>query len=350
VPAIELVGAPTEPMLSKSGTGPDNQIVLLGSAIESLAYIYANATSASVTGLPAGVTATVNTTTKAVAITGTPTVAGSYAFSVTTTGGTGAAATLAGTIKVVAAATAATVPTHILSMVNAAYPTEGIGDYEDKNLGWIDSGYYNVTNTSESYAVWKLKSQNAESKATLVIRFANGGTSARHMDLAVNNVSIGAAPFAKTAAWTTWDSVSVSVQLLQGLNTIKLSSMGSDGGPNIDEFEFDVAGVTLWRDSVSSDTGAVEDPVPTMAAPMMMLPRVASYDFATGIVTVPDDGTVAMDVFDLSGQRIVHQEEYVPGGQSDFRLSRGLLPRGVCFVRVSFRGQLIGSQRIANLR
>jgi hypothetical protein len=78
-------------------TGCENQTVCVSSAIATITYTTSNATGATFTGLPAGVTGTwaANTAT----ISGTPTATGTFNYTVTLTGGcTGASAT--GTITV----------------------------------------------------------------------------------------------------------------------------------------------------------------------------------------------------------------------------------------------------------
>lgn len=338
-PDIELVGATPYPKLVKDGTGAAIQTILLGDTIESFFYTYANCTGAQATGLPNGVTATLNTATATLRISGTPTIAGTYTFTITTIGGEGDATTQTGTLTVVARATTTSVPTTLLSSVNAAYPADGFGEYEEKNTGWIDSGYYNFTNSTDSYALWKLKAITA-GNATLVIRFANGGTAARNMDVTLNAISMGAAPFAKTNAWTTWDSVSLSVTLVEGLNTLKLASMGADGGPNMDQFEFDVAGVTLWDES---DTG-------TTIIPQQADFQKIFYDPTQELLSAPIPGFVQMDMFDLLGHHISSFSKSVSAGETQLTTGKERLPQGVYWVQVRFNGSIVTSARIANVK
>ncbi|SHL34830.1 hypothetical protein SAMN05444360_101230 [Chryseobacterium carnipullorum] len=81
-------------------SGNNTQTVEVNTAITPITYTFNGATGTSVTGLPAGITATVNGTT--VTISGTATTAGIYNYTVTVTGGC-APVNLQGTITVVAA-------------------------------------------------------------------------------------------------------------------------------------------------------------------------------------------------------------------------------------------------------
>lgn len=347
-PDIALTGEDPIPTLAKTGAGSSVQTILLGDSIQSFSYAFANCTGASAMGLPAGVTAV--TSGSAVLISGTPAKVGTFTFTITTSGGNGDAATMTGTITVVGVAGVTAAPAKILSLVNAAVPFDGFGAYEEKNAGWIDSGYYNFTNSADSYGYWKLVSENA-GNATLVVRFANGGTAARHMNFAWNEEPKGGLPFKMTSAWTTYDSVCVSVPLVKGLNTIKLSSMSADGGPNVDEFEFDVAGVSLWTEADSNlvddqDTGAT-------AVRNGIVKSAVSHNFialsgAGFAYSVPQPGATLM-VFDLRGA--LAMQAALPATQGYFESAEwNALKRGGYIVGVRSQGRFIAQALVNKMK
>lgn len=347
-PDIALTGEDPIPTLAKTGAGSSVQTILLGDSIQSFSYAFANCTGASAMGLPAGVTA--ETSGSAVLISGTPAKVGTFTFTITTSGGNGDAATMTGTITVVGVAGVTAAPAKILSSVNAAVPFDGFGAYEEKNAGWIDSGYYNFTNSADSYGYWKLVSENA-GNAILVVRFANGGTAARHMNFAWNEDSKGGLPFKMTSAWTTYDSVCVSVPLVKGLNTIKLSSMSADGGPNVDEFEFDVAGVSLWTEADSNlvddqDTGAT-------AVRNGIVKSAVSHNFialsgAGFAYSVPQPGATLM-VFDLRGA--LAMQAALPATQGYFESAEwNALKRGGYIVGVRSQGRFIAQALVNKMK
>lgn len=332
VPDIALTGEDPVPSLTQSGTGSSIQTILLGDSIQTISYLFSNCTGASVTGLPAGVTA--KTSGSSIIISGTPTESGAFTFTVKTLGDDENMATKTGTLTIVKTATVTNTSGTILSLVNAAYPDEGFGAYEEKNAGWIDSGYYNLTNSSDSYALWKITSKEA-STATLTIRFANGGTVARHMNLEWNNTLIGGVPFVKTADWTTYDSVSISITLVKGLNTLKLTSMSSDGGPNIDEFEFDIAGVTLWN--------------PDDLTELIITPKAAQSFIGVhseGIAYKTNGNASTLQVFDLTGKLILSESLMTAEGVA-CRNTWSNLKSGTYFV-VLKSGSAIVAKSIAN--
>lgn len=77
--------APTA-TLQKCGGGSSSQTVDQYSPITEFCYTWTNATSVSVSGLPSGVTATIDNDLNKVTISGTPTESGTFTFKVTTTG------------------------------------------------------------------------------------------------------------------------------------------------------------------------------------------------------------------------------------------------------------------------
>jgi len=156
--------------LTKHGAGSSSQTITLGTALASFYYTWANATSATATGLPSGVTATLNATAKTITISGTPTVAGTFPFTVTTTGGTPNAFT-GGTITVsstkstsvmndevaIAKSEIAIYPNPVANTIYISgnipaketvtatiYNQLGIL-VESKNFGTIESGSFNMT-------------------------------------------------------------------------------------------------------------------------------------------------------------------------------------------------------------
>jgi len=252
--------------ITKNGAGSSRQTVVLGSAIVDFAYAYTNCTGVKVEGLPKGVTATLNTTDKKIYISGTPTEVGTFAFTATTVGGTGDAASLSGQIVVTDPSApessssvyvpeessgseggAPTVSTNYPSEVNAAEPDDKQGVYEEYNAGWLDNGYFNSDNAVGSYGTWELYSKNA-GEVTVVIRFANGGVDPRNMTMSVNGEDVREVEFGSTEGWTSWMELEVKVNFVEGKNVIKLTSTSALGGPNIDLFYFDQADICLYRD------------------------------------------------------------------------------------------------------
>ncbi len=124
---------PANTITLTSGVGTNNQTVCTGTAIASITYTTTGATGATITGLPAGVTG--NWSAGVVTISGTPSAAGAFGYTVTLTGGCGAV-TANGTINVN--------PLPITSVITGTTtpPCSGVGYM------------YSVSNTAGSDYAW----------------------------------------------------------------------------------------------------------------------------------------------------------------------------------------------------
>lgn len=119
---------------------------------------------------------------------------------------------------------------------------EAIGVFEDRNSGYASIGYINFDNQLGSNGKWYLHSESAGNK-TLGIRFANGGTIARSMSIAVNGDQQTIFNAEPTASWTDWQVENIVLNLKEGANEILLTATTTEGGPNVDVFIFESDGL-----------------------------------------------------------------------------------------------------------
>lgn len=331
-PDIILAGEVYPPSLTKNGAGSSRQTIYLGDSIVPFAYAYAHASGAVASGLPKGVTTKLEG--GKIHFSGKPTEAGTFTFTVTTTGGEGDAAIRSGYIRVIENA-----PTSasgkILSTVDASAPDSGAGTFENTNAGFLDSGYYNFNNSADSYGLWTLSSETSGS-ANLTIRFANGGTSARSMLLEWNGQTLGAVHF-DAGGWTVYDSVTVPVTLASGKNTLRLVSLDTSGGPNIDAFEFDVAGVSL--------SGETSPDATALASPNVLSSAMLSVSF--GEIRYRAPARSALSVFDLKGKRLLNVSVENEGSLS---AEWNALPAGRYVLTLSSGGKLLARTFANRLR
>lgn len=112
------------------------------------------------------------------------------------------------------------------------------GVIETTHTGFIGKGYLNLTNEKGSAVTISLCS-DINDEMLLVFRYANGGLASRMVSVSINNsVQIDSIIFTPGMSWMDWKSVSVRVRLQEGKNLIKLTSLSSDGGPNLDLVSF----------------------------------------------------------------------------------------------------------------
>ncbi len=108
------------------------------------------------------------------------------------------------------------------------------GVVESNHAGFTGTGFVNGTNATGSYVEWTVNAA-AAGTATLSVRYANGTTVDRPMDVAVNGTVVSAArPFAGTGAWTTWATSTLTAPLNAGANTVRATATTAGGGPNLD--------------------------------------------------------------------------------------------------------------------
>jgi hypothetical protein len=148
--------------LAKRGTGSSVQTVDVNTAIANFYYTWTNATSATASGLPAGVTASVDEAAQNISISGTPTETGTFNFTVTTVGGS-TNASLSGTITVNATSvtTYYQIQNRGTGLVIDGYGRTGNGD--------ACSQYANSTKHNNSY--WEMVDVGSG-----YVQFVNRGT------------------------------------------------------------------------------------------------------------------------------------------------------------------------------
>ncbi|WP_370740793.1 glycosyl hydrolase family 8 [Streptomyces sp. Ncost-T10-10d] len=123
------------------------------------------------------------------------------------------------------------------SAVTAAYEAENASLYQaavaTNHTGYSGTGFVDYTNVVGSSVEFTL---NATAGSTsLAIRYANGTTTNRPMDISVNGTVVASgAAFNGTGSWDTWATKTITAQLVAGTNTIRATATSANGGPNLD--------------------------------------------------------------------------------------------------------------------
>jgi hypothetical protein len=120
--------------------------------------------------------------------------------------------------------------------VEAETATISQGLVESNHAGFSGTGFVNYDNVAGSFVEWTVNAAMA-GNATLVIRYANGSTANRPMNISVNGGPPVPVSFASTGAWTTWQSASVPASLRAGSNAVRATATTASGGPNVDYLE-----------------------------------------------------------------------------------------------------------------
>jgi len=104
---------------------------------------------------------------------------------------------------------------------------------ESNHAGYTGSGFVNGDNVVGSGVEFGVTAA-AAGPATVVVRFANGTTADRPMSVSLNGAAGFTQSFPGTGAWTTWTTVTFTLNLVAGSNTIRLTATTAGGGPNLD--------------------------------------------------------------------------------------------------------------------
>jgi endo-1,4-beta-D-glucanase Y len=108
------------------------------------------------------------------------------------------------------------------------------GTVSTNHTGYSGTGFVDYANVTGSYVQWTVNAA-AAGTATLTFRFANGTTTSRPMAIAVNGTTVSSAlGFGSTTNWDTWKTVSLTVTLKAGSNTVRATATTATGGPNVD--------------------------------------------------------------------------------------------------------------------
>ena len=122
-------------------------------------------------------------------------------------------------------------------------PTDGVYQAESAALtgavvstvveGYTGTGFVDYLSAAGDAVEFTVNAAQA-GNYTLELRYANGGSTARAMELRVNGAAnSGGVSFAPTGGWTAWETVSVPVTLAAGANKVRLAATGQSG-PNLD--------------------------------------------------------------------------------------------------------------------
>ena len=347
-------------VLEKTGTASEKQTVTLGKPIADITYKFSFCTGVKAEGLPAGVTAKVDSASQTVKVSGKPTKAGTFAFSLTTVGSKAKNVSLKGefivkdTVKIDTAKVDTTkkdtskvdtakvdtakvdttkvdtskVVSSGSSIVDAAYPDEGKGETGNTSKGFIGKGYFDTENSTSSYGTWLIKS-DSESSTTMSVRFANGDTVSRDMILVVNEKEVGTVKMNVTGGWSIWNTFGIDIKLKKGKNSITLKSTSKKGGADIDAFLFDISGVESYVDKNSE------------ALPVVRMDGGFMYRPSTGTLFTSVPGFAEILFYDVTGTMRGSVSANVTPGESVLALDKGILSRGIYFVKAKLNGKIM---------
>src|SRR5205807_6047452 len=95
------------------------------------------------------------------------------------------------------------------------------GVVESNHTGFTGTGFVNYDNVAGSYVEWTVPAAQA-GNASVAVRYANGTTANRPMDVTLNGTLVRPAlAFPGTGSWNTWQDVTLTLNLGAGANKIR---------------------------------------------------------------------------------------------------------------------------------
>jgi polygalacturonase len=108
------------------------------------------------------------------------------------------------------------------------------GTVATNHLNFSGTGFVDTPNAVGSYVEWTVTAPTAGTY-TATVGYANGTTTDRPMDVAVNGTTAATgASFPATGNWDTWGRKGFSVTLNAGTNHIRVTATTANGCPNLD--------------------------------------------------------------------------------------------------------------------
>jgi rhamnogalacturonyl hydrolase YesR len=134
------------------------------------------------------------------------------------------------------------------------------GTVDSDHTGFTGTGFVNYANEVGSYVEFTV-SVPAATTVTLTFRYANGTTTSRPADVAVNGVALTSLAFAGTGSWDVWQTATVTATLNAGTNTVRATATTINGGPNLDSLTveeqihqlLEAENATIFHGTVDSD-------------------------------------------------------------------------------------------------
>lgn len=114
--------------------------------------------------------------------------------------------------------------------VQAETCTISQGVVESNHLNFTGTGFVNGDNVAGSYVECAVTGP----ATSIVVRYSNGTTTARPMDVSVDGAGAGTIPGSSTTNWDTWANATVTVSIGSGAHTVRLTATTANGGPNLD--------------------------------------------------------------------------------------------------------------------
>ena len=226
------------------------------------------------------------------------------------------------------------------SPIDMSEPEVSDGTTDTDHVGYTGVGFYNLTNSATSKAVYNVTSDQSASNARVMIRYAFEGDANRDMKITIDNGTYDVA-FPPTGGWSKWDTAYIEDVWVDALDfKVTLASTTDNGGPNVDMIAFDIKGVYRTGCSPAKVENDVESS--SSESSIAYTPKKSSsvvFNALEMTVSTPG-GYMDVQLMDVMGKILMREARSVPAGSVSLLSKAENLPKGRYFVRVILDGRL----------
>jgi hypothetical protein len=153
------------------------------------------------------------------------------------------------------------------------------------------------------------------------ITFSNGAVTSRPISISVNDsVVSNSLNFRTTGAWTKWDTNNIVLKLDKGVNTIRFTSLNSDGGPDIDKVE-------------------IGSPVSAIPAPHQMVNHKITFNPVNHTIQARSPGKIVrVELYRINGLKVFGKNLFSGSGMTRLKLPVNKLEDGRYYLKMSAGG------------
>ncbi len=203
----------------------------------------------------------------------------------------------------------------------------------NNRTGFSGTGFVQFGSTGGNFIEWQVNTF-AEGTYGVQFRYASEIDRPTILSLSVNGVVVDSAVrFASTGSWSNWSDVALHLALKAGVNSIRLTTVGSKN-PNLDYLAVTDPGEPTLAPAASAARVATAGLTAVEANQVWVYPNPAADHF-TIRVTVGRDGKAGIRLTDLLGRGVQATQHEVKAGQNLIRLPAAHLNNGLYLLNVT---------------
>jgi len=199
------------------------------------------------------------------------------------------------------------------------------------------TGFADFINTIDDYIQWSFNKASA-GVTTLQIRYSNGRDLDRPLRLEVNGRETLNISFPSTRSWTNWSVAQAVVNLKAGVNTVRVTAIGSSG-PNVDYLAYSSSNNQVaQRSAGKNDFDKSADLLKVSVSPN------PAQGNAKLILTSASSHPIEMELLDMLG-KTYQKMKFMNTTSNTYNFSVADLPPGIYLIKVK-QGTVLKTTRL----